>query len=133
MRGGHGAWWATAFEVESFDLEGTRWAMGSVDCYKCFDQVVRPRLYALLLKARGPATSVSAYARFQDRVQVRLSVSGGLGAPLGNVCGIPQGDPLSMTFLALLMTPWVRMMKMMHVVPGLLADDVHLTAEPTDQ
>ena len=49
---------------------------------------------------------------------------GGLGTPYTRRCGIPQGCPFSMMFVALLMRPWIIMMRAANVFATLLADDV---------
>ena len=53
-RGASQAWFDTSLEVERFDMESTEWALGCVDCYKCFDQIVRPLLFRLLLEGGFP-------------------------------------------------------------------------------
>eukprot|EP00969_Alexandrium_andersonii_P190982 8436977-Alexandrium_andersonii.AAC.1 len=42
-------------------------------------------------------------------------------------CGVPQGDPLSMCWLCLLMRPAMLLMKEQGIVPRMLADDVNAT------
>ena len=44
--------------------------------------------------------------------------------PYTRRCGIPQGCPFSMMFVALLMRPWIIMMRNANVFATLLADDV---------
>ena len=42
---------------------------------------------------------------------------------------IPQGCPFSMAMIALLLRPWMQMMKEMGVTPRTLADDLMVWAE----
>ena len=57
------------------------------------------------------------------------TIAGGLGVKYQRRCGIPQGDPLSMMFIALIMRPWVVMMQVQHKVrPSVLVDDIMLLA-----
>ena len=44
-------------------------------------------------------------------------------------CGIPQGCPLSMTFVALIMRAWLMQMRDMQVDAKVLADDVMVIAK----
>ena len=60
------------------------------------------------------------------------TIVGGLGEPYKRQCGIPQGDPLSMVMVALLMRAWVVMIKSMGVMPSLLVDDILILAEGDD-
>ena len=43
-------------------------------------------------------------------------------------CSIPQGCPFSMTMIALLMVPWINLMRELKVGPRVLADDLMFTA-----
>ena len=54
------AWWLTALVVEHCKLTDSIFTAGIVDILKCFDQIVRPLLEALLLLACMPAKIVSA-------------------------------------------------------------------------
>eukprot|EP00969_Alexandrium_andersonii_P190669 8423022-Alexandrium_andersonii.AAC.1 len=50
------------------------------------------------------------------------------GSEYWKPCGIPQGDPLSMCWLCLLLRPALLLMKEQGVVPRMLADDVFASA-----
>ncbi len=49
-------------------------------------------------------------------------VAGGLGDPYAEEAGIPQGDPLSMFFAAIILRPWAAMMEDTGVSPYLHVD-----------
>jgi hypothetical protein len=51
------------------------------------------------------------------------SVAGGLGQPYTKPASIPQGDPLSMMVVALLLRAWIIQMNRVAVEPRVLADD----------
>ena len=63
---------------------------------------------------------------------VRNTVAGGLGVPYRKRTSVPQGCPFSMMFTALLMRPWLLMMREMSVVPRVLADDILLVTTGAD-
>eukprot|EP00969_Alexandrium_andersonii_P057883 2550111-Alexandrium_andersonii.AAC.1 len=54
-KGASQAWWLTSLAMERHDMDHTNWAVGAVDCYKCFDQIARPLLYRLLLEGGFPS------------------------------------------------------------------------------
>ena len=74
-----------------------------------------------------PKEILTAYANFQENLKVYSSFALGLGAPHQRVCGIPQGCPLSMMFTALLLRPWMVMVKDMGACPRTLADNLLAT------
>ena len=76
-----------------------------------------------------PEKVLSAYLRFQESLVIYNTIAGGLGVRYQRRCGIPQGDPLSMMFIALIMRPWVVMMQVQHNIrPSVLVDDIMLLA-----
>ena len=54
------------------------------------------------------------------------SFAGALGQPHRRQCGIPQGCPLSMAFVALLTRPWILQMEAIGAMARVLADDILL-------
>ena len=95
--------------------------------FKFFDQLCRPLLYQLAEVAGIPKQILSAYSRFQESLTVHNSLALGLGAPHRRDNGIPQGCPLSMMMIALLMRPWMLLMLQHNVTPRTLADDLLAT------
>eukprot|EP00973_Karenia_brevis_P025734 3550088-Karenia_brevis.AAC.1 len=63
---------------------------------------------------------------FQEHTTVYNSMSGALGSPHQHPCGIPQGCPLSMVFVSLLLRAWLVQMESLQALPRTLADDVLL-------
>ena len=78
-KGASQAWWETALRAELAQAVAEPWAVGCVDCYKCFDQIQSPLLYHALARAGFPVPVLSAYARFHEQLSVRNAVFGGLG------------------------------------------------------
>jgi len=64
-----------------------------------------------------------------EHMLVYNTILGGLGKGYHRECGIPQGCPLSMMFLALLLRPWCIALEAKMVVPRILADDLMAFAE----
>ncbi len=44
-------------------------------------------------------------------------VAGGLGEPFPKEAGVPQGDPLSMLFAAMILRPWASLVEDTGVYP----------------
>ena len=63
---------------------------------------------------------------FINNIKVRNTIAGGLGEEYQKKTSIPQGDPMSMAVIALLMRAWIVEMKQLAVSPRLLADDLQL-------
>ena len=104
-------------------------SVASVDVYKCFDQLVRPLLTRLAARAGMPLPILHAYEAFQDNLTVFNQIAGELGQPHQHRCSIPQGCPFSMLMVALIMKPWLGLMRTeAEVVPRILADDLFLHA-----
>ena len=105
-------------------LAGQDVAGGSVDIYKCFDQVNRKLVQRLAEKAGMPKRILEPYMRYIDNLQIRYQVADTIGLAHAERCSIPQGCPFSMTMVALLMRPWVKVMAASEVQPRVLADDL---------
>ena len=63
-----------------------------------------------------------------ESVLIHNQLPTGFGDGYSRVFSIPQGCPFSMTFIALLLRPWILDMRKCHVKPRLLADDLSVTA-----
>ena len=70
-KGAADAVYNTALRVEDF-------AGAVADIYKCFDQIQRPLLYAILERAGMPKRILLAYRSFQETMEARNTVAGGL-------------------------------------------------------
>eukprot|EP00973_Karenia_brevis_P046091 6384710-Karenia_brevis.AAC.1 len=123
------AWFFTGLEIELAMLSETPIIGGVLDLFKCFDQVMRPLLYAVLAIAGLPAEILVAYKNFQEQMCIYNTVNGSLGTPHKHLFGIPQGCPLSMVFIALLLRPWMQQMTSIGAIARTLADDLLLLAK----
>ena len=96
--------------------------------FKFFDQILRPLAYAVLAIAGMPREVLQAYKRFLENLITYNVIAGGLKHGQPRACGIPQGCLFSMMVVALLMGPWIVLMRMMGMKSNVLADDVLLMA-----
>ena len=109
--GAEDAWWETAVVIEEMLLNDTPFSAGTADLFKCFDQIPRELIYMLALHLGLDPKILFAYRRFQENLQMRNAIAGGLGKQFMKPCGIPQRCPLSMMFIALIMLPWLKTVK----------------------
>ena len=131
-RGAEDAWWETGLMLEIAEEHDEHTTGGAVDIRNCFDQLIRTLIYAQAKAAGMPQGVLSAYVTFQEKLTTRNSLAGGLGKAYTKPCGIPQGCPLSMMFVALDMRPWTQMVKDMGGHPRILADDMFLKTQGED-
>ena len=109
--GAEDAWYGTSREEEhslSFKLP---FVAGVVDLMKCFDQIIRFPLYIMLHLAGLSHGVLAASVRFQENLEIRHIISDSVGVGHRHACGIPQGCPLSMVFISLLLRAWMQQMK----------------------
>eukprot|EP00973_Karenia_brevis_P076462 10622962-Karenia_brevis.AAC.1 len=126
--GAEQAWMVTGLELEYAHLAGLPFIGGALDLFKCFDQIVRPLLYILLQLAGIPTCVLHAYVRYHENVFIYNSFAATIGMPHQHRCGIPQGCPLSMLFVALFLRAWIaQMLTDFGLTPRTLADDILLT------
>ena len=71
---------------------------------------------------------LDTYRRFQEGLLVHNSLADGIGMPYDRKCSTPQGDPLSMMMVAMIMRPWLKMMERDRTQAMILADDIMLMA-----
>ena len=68
-------------------------ALSTFDVFKAFDQLARPSLHALMLRAGFPKPVVTAYAEYMEALMTQGSFSGGwLGQARGWVASL-KGAP----------------------------------------
>ena len=124
------AWREVLTRLESMKLDGKDYCGGVADIAKFFDQIRRPLIYRLAEAAGMPPKVLRAYKGYLESLILYNALAGGMGKPYRKKCGIPQGCPLSMVMLALIMRPWIVIMR---AIPGvscyILADDVLVLAE----
>eukprot|EP00973_Karenia_brevis_P028258 3893708-Karenia_brevis.AAC.1 len=108
--GSEDAWYLTALQAEHDILHQVPFVGGTLDLYKCFDQVLRPLLYIVLLLSGLPSTVLTAYSNFLENAWMYNCFAGNVGAPHRHQCGIPQGCPLSMAFISIFLRAWITQM-----------------------
>jgi hypothetical protein len=86
-------------------------------------------LKQIAITAGMPERIAEPYFRFIGDIEVRYQIGAKIGKARQERCSIPQGCPFSMTMVALLMTPWVKLMRDNQVDPRVLADDLLFTAQ----
>ncbi len=80
-------------------------------------------------EAGTPPGILRAYSGFVQNMEVYYQLAGTLGDGHVDRASIPQGCPFSMVLVALLMRPWVSLMRECGVKPRTLADDLLFMAE----
>ena len=129
-RGAVDAWYKVLTRIESLKLDGKDYSGGVADIAKFFDQIRRSLMYKMAEAAGMPPQVLRAYKEYLEALVLYNALAGGMGKPYRKKCGIPQGCPLSMLMVALIMRPWIVMMRTIHGVSCyILADDVLLLAE----
>ena len=82
-------------------------------------------VYEMAKAAGMPPCILRAYQAYIENMKVYNCLAGGMGTPYMRRCGITQGCPFSMMYVALIMRPWIIIMR---CIPGvqafILADDV---------
>ena len=122
------AWYSTALHLERARLQGHPATGASVDIHKCFDQLVRELVYHVLEEAGCPDGILVAYQSFLGNLIVHNFVNGHVGNGHHHRCGIPQGCPLSMPIVSLLLRPWAKLVERYGCKPRSLADDLLILA-----
>ena len=88
-RGAQDAWYSTAMDLEQAFLDDEALTGGAVDIHKCLDQILRPVVYKTAALAGMPHRVLRAYRRYQESIQVRNSIAGGLGQSYRKKISIP--------------------------------------------
>ena len=121
--GAEEGWYLTQIAFETLRLQGENITAGSIDVYKCFDQINRELIYKLAKEAGMPKQILETYFQYIDNLDIRFQICKTLGEAHRDTCSIPQGCPFSMNMVALLMRPWIMNMKENGIEPRTLADD----------
>ena len=77
--GAEEGWYLTQIALETQRLQGKQISAGSIDVFKCFDQLSRKLIYALAKEAGMPRKVVNAYYAYIDNLDVRYQVGRTLG------------------------------------------------------
>ena len=118
------AWYCTSPEIELALLSNMPLIGGTLDLFKCFDQILRSLLYAVLRLAGLPDAIIVPFVLFQEYRIVYKSFGGTLGMGHKHDCGIPQGCHFSMVLIDLLLRPWMVQIGVYGAIARTLADDL---------
>ena len=127
-KGAADAWMNTAIDLEEAKAKLQKIAGGSIDVYKCFDQLNKPLIFKLAKEAGMPDRVLQAYMKYINNIEVRFQIGRTIGKHHQDPASLPQGCPFSMAMVALLFKPWLSVMKQAKVTPRCLADDLMLIA-----
>ena len=128
-KGAVDAWFEALTQIEELAMTEEDYCGAVADIAKFFDQIRRALVYIIARAAGMPQGVLAAYEAYLENLQVYNCIAGGLGTPYKRRCGIPQGCPFSMTMVALIMRPWIILMrKISGITAYILADDVLMVA-----
>ena len=123
------AWMDVTATLENYKLGHTHYCVGTADIAKVFDQIRRSLVYRIAAASGMPKPVLTAYETYFENLLVYNCLAGGVGEPCRRLCGIPQGCTFSMAIVALIMSPWVMLMRtFVGVRCFILADDVLILA-----
>ena len=123
------AWMEVLSTIEDLTMDRKNYCGGTADIAKFFDQIRRTLVFRIAKAAGMPQPVLTAYQNYIDNLLVYNCLAGGIGKPYRRRCGIPQGCPYSMAMVALIMRPWVLLMRtMVNIQCYILADDVLIVA-----
>ena len=132
--GADAAWIGTALDREEALYEKLGFAAAAIDIWKCFDQILPALIQMLCVLGGMPLRVIGPYSRLMKKIQVVNCLSLGAGKPYRRRCSIPQGCPWSMTMLALITLPWLRLVESTtRAMPRSLADDLFLWVKQLTQ
>ena len=94
---------------------------------KCYDLLARPLCYVLGHVAGMATKFLGAYLRFQEGLRYAVKFAPGMGVFRGHRRGLPQRCALTQVFLALMIIPWYRKLRLLGARPRALADDLHFS------
>ena len=126
--GAEDVWWEMSLDLEELQMRGIPFAGAGVDVFKCFDQIIRDLVYRLAGTAGMPSKVLDTYRRYQEGLTTMNAVAGGLWEPYKRFMGIPQGCPMRMMVIMLLLRACIVEMRATDVKPRDLADDLLMVA-----
>ena len=123
-RSADSASWLLALDVELGMATDTPVSAMATDIYKCFDQMSRQVILLVAARAGAPPALLRAWCSFLDRLTVHNCLAATIGRGYSRGASIPQGCPLSMVWLSLVLRPLVINIRAMGCIPRALADDL---------
>ena len=127
-KGASDATYGIAIYLEFLRLHDSDFAGASADIYKCSDELQRSLIKAILKTAGMPDKVRVPYMNYVNSFTIFKTIAGYMGQEYTKNAGMPQGDPLSMLVVALVMRAWVVQMTTLGVEPRILADDLLIVA-----
>ena len=123
------AWMEVLTLIEDCKLDDKHYCGGAADIAKFFDQIRRDLVYRMARAGGMPEPVITAYTSYLENLMVYNCLAGGVGSAFRRSCGIPQGCPFSMVIVAMIMRPWILMMRTFTGIKCyILADDVLIVA-----
>ena len=92
------------------------------DIAKLFHPVIREAVYTMAAYVGMARRIPAAYRDYLEPLKPHNCLAGGVGTPHYRRCGIPQGCPFSMMFVALIMRLWIVIMGTLGAACFLLAE-----------
>eukprot|EP00973_Karenia_brevis_P088597 12285032-Karenia_brevis.AAC.1 len=81
----------TALDIEYKKIMKRHLSVGSIDVFKCFDQILRPLIIRLATAAGMPRGVCKAYEGYISKMTVMFQIGKTLGAEHEDRASIPQG------------------------------------------
>lgn len=105
-------------------MEDMSFCGGTADTHKLFDKILRPVVYKMAELAGMPRRVLNAYRSSMEYLRIYNTTAGWFGHSCQKRRGIPHGCPFSMMCVALFMRLLICRIKVLGVMPQVLADDV---------
>ena len=87
--GAEEGWYLTQLDFELKRLAGIQITAGSIDIFKCFDQILRPLIIELAKAAGMPSDILDTYEQFVENMSIMMQVGNSLGVEHKHKCSIP--------------------------------------------
>ena len=87
--GAEEGWYITQIAFEILRLQGKEITAGSIDVYRCVDQINRKLVYKLAKQAGMPKQVLETYFQYIDNLDVRFQIGKTLGEAHRDVASIP--------------------------------------------
>ena len=116
--GADAASWSQALYIESNRAQGNGVSGAALDVFKAFDQLSREAVFEVAKHAGLPVAFLSAWYRLMHAMTTRNCLGAAVGQAYGRPASVPQGCPLSMCWLALVMRPAMLLALSLDTVPS---------------
>ena len=123
-RGAHDGHYDLAIHIEHAVVKGLIYGGSCTDLEQCFDRILREVIIPIAIRAGFPTGILVTYLAYIENITIYHDYALGLGKPRKRPASIPQGCPLSMRSLALIIAPWTKLMQVHGAISRALADDL---------